>query len=210
MDAGRIVFASNRSGSGFFEMFWKPADGSGDAEPLSQGENRYTGFGLWSPNSKVLSLTEDNPLKGRDILLLDVDTGTTTPLVATSFNEGWPAFSPDGRFVAYVSDESGRNEIYVRSYPGPGARWTISTDGGMEPLWAPNGRELFYRNGDKMFVVEVTTDPDFIAGPPRVLFQGRYDLSPDGDQRYDLSRDGKRFVMVSLGEEPLPREPAWC
>src|ERR1700676_5576985 len=83
------------------------------------------------------------------------------PFLRTPFNEGAARFSPDGRWLAYISDESGRFEVYVQSYPGPGGKWQISTEGGTEPVWTRNGRELFYRSGDKMMAVDVATQPGF-------------------------------------------------
>jgi hypothetical protein len=96
------------------------------------------------------------------------------PFLRTPFNETAPQFSPDGRWLAYISDESGRDEIYVQPYPGPGGKWEISTEGGTEPVWNPNGQELFYRSGDKMMAVDVTTQLGFAAGKPRMLFEGPY------------------------------------
>ena len=95
------------------------------------------------------------------------------PFLRTPFVESVPRFSPSGRWLAYVSDESGRPEIYVQPYPGPGGKWQISTEGGTEPVWNPNGRELFYRSGDKMMAVDIATQPSFAAGKPRVLLRDR-------------------------------------
>src|ERR1700676_3906504 len=92
----------------------------------------------------------------------------------TRFNETTPRFSPDGRWLSYISDESGRYEVYVQPYPGPGGKWQISTEGGTEPVWNPNGRELFYRSGAKMMVVDIATQPNFVPGKPRMLFEGPY------------------------------------
>jgi hypothetical protein len=100
-------------------------------------------------------------------------------------------FSPDGRLIAYYSNDSGQNEIYVQSYPGPGVKSTVSAGGGTTPRWARSGRELFYRDGDKMMAVDVEIGPAFrVVGKPKVLFQGRYRTG------YDVSPDSKRFLMV--------------
>jgi eukaryotic-like serine/threonine-protein kinase len=122
------------------------------------------------------------------------------PFLQTPFNETVPAFSPDGHWLAYASDESGRYEIYVRPYPGPGGKWQISTEGGEQPVWNPSGRELFYRSGDKMMRVEIGTEPGFAVGKPRILFEGQYATAatfPD----YDVSPDGQRFLMLKPAEQ---------
>lgn len=99
--------------------------------------------------------------------------------------------------MAYTADESGRFEIYVRPFPGPGARVPISSDGGTEAVWGRNGRELFYRNRDKMMAVAVKTEPTFSAEKPHVLFEARYEMGPvSGMVNYDVSRDGQRFLML--------------
>ena len=112
--------------------------------------------------------------------------------------------------MAYPSDESGsgRQEIYVRPYPGPGAKWQISTEGGTEPVWNPNGRELFYRSGNAMMAVAVTSKPAFAASRPRVLFTGNYVLSSVTYPNYDVSRDGRRFLMIqrSAQEQTTPTQ----
>jgi serine/threonine-protein kinase len=122
------------------------------------------------------------------------------PFLQTPFNESAPRFSPDGRWLAYISDESGRYEIYVQPYPGPGGKWQISTEGGTEPAWNPNGRELFYRTGDKMMAVDIATKPGFTVGKPRMLFEGQYEVTPGAFPSYDVSSDGQRFLMLKSSE----------
>ena len=123
----------------------------------------------------------------------------------TPFNETAPQFSPDGRWLAYASDESGRNEIYVQPFPGPGRKWQVSTDGGEEPVWARNG-ELFYRNGNQMMAVETKTQPTFSAGTPQLLFEGsgrssfRRVTAGPFNANYDVAADAQRFVMVKTAE----------
>jgi len=103
--------------------------------------------------------------------------------------------------MAYASDESGRFEIYVRPYPGPGGKWQLSTEGGTEPVWNPSGRELFYRSGNKMMAVDVTTQPPFSAGKPKTLFEGPYVLTPRRFPNYDVSEDGQQFLMLKSNEQ---------
>ncbi|MCH8269243.1 MAG: PD40 domain-containing protein [Acidobacteria bacterium] len=107
------------------------------------------------------------------------------PFLQTQFSEGPAVFSPDGRWLAYVSDESGRFEIYVQPFPGPGGKWQISTGGGTEPVWSPSGQELYYRNSDQMMAVDISTQPTFTVGKPRLLFRGRYERSSVSRAYYD-------------------------
>jgi Tol biopolymer transport system component len=138
-----------------------------------------------------------------DLYTLPLRDGEPQPFLRTSSNQTAPRFSPDGHFIAYASNESGQYEIYVRPYPGPGGKWQISTDGGGEPVWNPKGRELFYRNGNKMMAVDVTTQGTFSAGKPRVLFEGPYVPTPRSFQDYDVSPDGQRFLMLKPNEQAL-------
>jgi len=114
-------------------------------------------------------------------------------------------FSPDGSWIAYVSDNSGRDEVYVLRFPDPGRRTKISTRGGTEPVWARNGRELFYREGDKLMVVDLVNGPDH-PSTPEMLFEDRYRKSEWGARaaNYDVSLDGRRFVMVREKDPVLP------
>ena len=111
------------------------------------------------------------------------------------------ALSPNGRWFAYVSTESGRDEVYVRAFPDAGSPWTISADGGAGPVWARNGRELFYRSGDRMMAVTVTSDATFSASKPRMLFTAR--KPPHTFRFYDVTPDGE-FLMIEPGESDTP------
>ena len=156
--------------------------------------------GSLSPDGQELVFTEGDasarsiwilPLKDRKPQLFDRSQG----------GENAPRFSPDGRWIAYASTESGRDEIYIRPYPGPGGKWQISAEGGTEPVWNPKGRELFYRNRNKMMAVEVTTQPAFSAGRPRLLFEGAYVPTPLTLPDYDVSPDGQRFLILKAPEQ---------
>lgn len=139
----------------------------------------------------------------RDIWVLRTSDRKAEPFLATMFNEGAGSFSPDGRWLAYVSNEAGRPEIYVQPYPGPGGKWQISTDGGTEPLWNRNGRELFYRSGNKVMAVPIATQPAFAPSKPTLLFEKEYAASqfPATGIAYDVSQDGQRFLMVKEGDQ---------
>jgi len=205
-DGKRIAFQSNKEEKA--NLFWQLTDGSGGLERLTTSESIQTPNSS-SPDGQLLAFIEIDPTTGFDILVLrmgDPSTGSgqvrnAQPFLRTQFNESAPRFSPDGRWLAYISDESSRYEIYVQPYPGPGSKWQISTEGGTEPVWNPNGRELFYRSGDKMIAVEITTQPGFSAGKPKVLFEGPYVPTPSTFPNYDVSPDGQRFLMFKPSEQ---------
>jgi serine/threonine-protein kinase len=163
---------------------------------------KVLGFTFWDQNVLIQSY------RGTEIRLASLDDREERPLLETAFNEHSPMFSPDGRWFAYGSDETGREEVYLRPYPGVGGKRSISTDGGTEPLWAPNGRELFYRDGDKMMAVSIETDPELRVGSPEVLFEERFAIThrADAPRNYDVSRDGQRFLMVQTVDEPTPTQ----
>src|SRR5467141_1450529 len=197
-DGKGIAYLSNKDGAG--NIYWQRADGSGGLERLTSSE--YTQVPMsWSPDGQLLAFMENNPTTGYDIWVLRLSHHKAQPFLRTPFNESVPRFSPDGRWLTYVSNESGRYEIYVQPYPGPGGKWLISTEGGTEPAWNSNGRELFYRSGDKMMAVDIATQPSFTAGKPRVLFEGRYNPAPGTNPNYDVSRDGQRFLMLKPSEQ---------
>jgi eukaryotic-like serine/threonine-protein kinase len=191
-DGKRIAFTSSRGGT--LNLYWQMADGSGGLERLTTSDHVQAPLS-WSPNGQLLSFIELNA--GPPIRVLRLSDRKAQPFLQTTSNAGVPQFSPDGRWMAYVSDESGRSEIYVQPYPGPGGKWQISTDGGSEPVWNRNGRELFYRSGDKMMAVDITTEPSFSAGKPKMLFEGHY-VSGTGASfpEFDVSPDGERFLML--------------
>ena len=196
-DGKRIAFQSNKEGP--VNIFLQLADGSGGLERLTTSEYLQAPHS-WSPDGQLLAFIEGSPTTGVDIWVLRLSDRKTQPFLRTPFTEGGPRFSPDGRWLAYVSDESGRYEIYVQPYPGPGGKWQISTEGGTEPVWNHNGRELFYRIGDKMMAVDIATQPGFAAGKPRMLFEGPYLPTAATIQNYDVSPDGQRFLMLKPSE----------
>jgi Tol biopolymer transport system component len=208
-DGKRIAFTSNKEGP--LNPFWQLADGSGGLERLTISESTQVPMS-WSPDGQLLAFIELNPSTGFDIWTLRLSGASAgsgqvrkaQPFLRTPFNESAPRFSPDGRWLVYISNESGRNEVYVQPYPGPGGKWQISTEGGTEPVWNPNGRELFYRSGDKMMSVDIATQPAFAAGKPRMLFEGQYVPTPLTGPYYDVSPDGQRFLML----KPAEREQA--
>ncbi len=212
-DGKRILFQSNKDGPP--NVYWQQADGSGGLERLTNSEFVHFPMSM-SPDGQFLAYGEINPTTGYDLWVLRLKDGQAQPFLRTPFTESVPQFSPDGHWLAYISNESGRYEVYVQPYPGPGGKWQISTDGGTEPVWNPNGRELFYRDGSKMMSVEISTQTGFTTGKPHMLFEGPYLPSPATTPNYDVSRDGQRFLMLkssATGEEAATQINVvfnWC
>ncbi len=192
-DGRRLAFASAKQGS--YGIYWRPVDGSAPDEQLLIDEWPDYPFSA-SPDGRIVYVAV-NPKTLQDIRVTNVDRkGTSTPFLETQFREGGPAFSPDGKAIVYVSDESGRFEIYVRPYPGPGEKLPISTGGGNEPVWRRDGRQLFYRAGDAVMVVDIQTSPMLSAGKPKKLFEKSYERSNALWANYDVAPDGQHLLMV--------------
>jgi serine/threonine-protein kinase len=201
-DSQRLVYSSNRAEP--WDLFWKPADGSATEELLLAKEFIQHPYSF-TPDGQTLAFAHVNPATAFDLWILPLeDKNRARPFLQTPASETNPTFSPDGRWLAYASDESGRYEVYVSPFPGLGGKWQISTAGGNEPLWARNG-ELFYWEGNRFMAVETVTQPTFSARAPRLLFEGRYSRAPEYERNYDDSADGQRFLMI----EPSQQEAAW-
>jgi len=204
-DGQRIVFSSSRDGGSGADsdLFWKAADGSGSVEHLAEG-NGQTFPTSFLPDETGILVFGASVGEGEndDIAIFRMDgEEQTIPLLDTTFTERTPMLSPDGRWLAYSSNESGTDEVYVRPFPEIDAgRWQVSAGGGTQPLWARNGEELFYRNGDAMVVVTVQADSSFSVGNPEILFEGTYAMG-DGEPSYDVSLDGERFLMIKQMED---------
>jgi len=199
-DGKRIVYRATRTGSR--NLFERIADASGDEERLTTSDGLQTP-GSFSRDGKSFVFADSDPVTGSDIWTLGADR-KAEPLLKTRASEYNPHLSPDGRWLAYVSDESGRAEIYVRPFPKLDGKWKISADGAGEPVWSRDGRELFYRSGGKMMAVSVETSSTFAVAVPKMLFEGRYQFSGTGVSAYDVSPDGRRFLMVQPAEAARP------
>jgi serine/threonine-protein kinase len=197
-DGKRIAYNSSKEGP--TNIFWQLADGSGGLERLTNSP--YPNIpGSWSPDGQLLTFSVVGSATGYDLWVLRLSDRKALPFLQTPFNESAPRFSPDAHYLSYISNESGRYEVYVQPYPGPGGKWQISTEGGTEPLWNRNGRELFYRSGDKIMAVDIATQSGFAAGKPHMLFEGRYERSPATVPDYDVSLDGQRLLMLKSSEQ---------
>ncbi len=194
-----LTFASNRSGPQ--SLYRKPARAGGKAEPLSS-----TGDALnptsWSAASEVLAFYVVGPDADRDIWTLRPG-GEPTAFLTSPLNERSAMISPDGRWLAYVAGAAGLDAIYVAPYPDPGATPAVRIGDGGEPVWARDGRELFYRHDGRMMVASVSADAALTVGGRRALFEDAFELDPGGNTaNYDVTTDGRRFLMVQNATPP--------
>jgi serine/threonine-protein kinase len=181
------------------------ADGAGEPQRLLESRNPIVTSSL-SPDSRLLTYFEIDPKTAQDIWMLPLDwsnpehpkPGKPEPFLRTPFPEWEQQFSPDGRWIAYLSSESGLIELYVRPFPGPGAKWQISSGGAAHPAWSPGGRELFYESpppDNRIMAVDYTTNGDsFTAGKPRPWSDAKIQVL-GGMLDTDVAPDGKRFVV---------------
>jgi serine/threonine-protein kinase len=207
-DGARIVFSSSREGA--FNLFVKEARGAADAERLTESANLQMP-GSWSPDGRLLAYSEFHPDSRWDIWLLAVgESPEPRAFLVTPFDEFRPEISPDGRLVAYISneagrwDERGRWEIFVRPLDEPETRIQVSTEGGIDPLWAKDGQRLFYRQGDRLMGAEIAVRPTLAVGETVAVAAGlRAADSGEGVPLYDLGPDG-RFIVVGPGDPTRP------
>jgi hypothetical protein len=199
-DGQQVAYAS--APAGVIGIFLQNADGSGVSRSLFVGERPLTAAAFTPDGSQVLTIPLGTDGSWDIGTLSNLESPEAEPLLATPFNEGWPALSPDGRWLAYMSDESGQNEVFVRPYPGPGAKVLVSQNGGREPVWSRDGRELFYvgfqQQGSQLVAVGVETDPEFRVRSRTALFDASEYEPSDPHANFDVLPDG-RFVMVHQG-----------
>ena len=208
-DGKRLAYASQRGGTP--TIYWKTADGNGTPEKIltPQHPQRPSSF---SPDGKFLAYTEVHPQSGLDIwtVRLDDSSRQPEPFLRTPFDEDQPLFSPDGHWLAYRSNESGRMEVYVAQFPVAAVKRQISIDGGDQPMWAPDGKQLFYLKGNRLMSVDLNGESGMHATKPRVLFERA--VSPSAadsglwGHTYAVFPDGKRFLFVDNGVQPEVRE----
>jgi dipeptidyl aminopeptidase/acylaminoacyl peptidase len=181
-------------------IYWKAANGTGTDELLVAGSGMAIVPRSWSKDGKTLIFMEMSEGTNVDISAISMGGDhAKEQLLHDKHMEVDPRISPDGRWMAYSCDESGRYEVYVRPFPDvDGGKSQVSTDGGVWPLWSPGGRELFYRNENKYMEVPVKTEPTFSFETPKVLFQGTYAIKPSLSMvsNWDINPDGKRFLMI--------------
>jgi len=200
-DGTRIVFSSDREGPG--NLYLKSASGAGNEELLFKSNERKWP-GDWSRDGRFIICTSRSPTTKDDLWVMPM-TGDQKPFLylQSSNDEDHPRFSPDGHFVAYTSDEHGRWEVYVQTFPASGGKWVVSANGGAQPRWRRDGKELFFIAPDrKLMAVDVKLEGSlFEAGVPKVLFQTNVPSYPNPRNVYDVSADGQRFILVTPPEE---------
>ena len=201
-----LVFRSTREGAG--NLYWKRSDGSGQVQRLTESRTLQNPTS-WHPTGKFLAFFELDPERNLDIRILALEgddrlgwkPGQVTTFLDSPFGELYPAFSPDGRWLAYQSNESGQEEIYIRPFPGSGGKWQISSGGGSIPIWSENGKELFYKSpAQQIMVVTYSAEGEsFGASQPRLWSEGRTASRPF-TRDYDLHPDGERFAILMAGD----------
>jgi Tol biopolymer transport system component len=194
-DGSRVAWASDRSGR--FRIYFRLATGVGHEDSLTAVPNADEGPWDWSRDGRWILTAAQGPVNKWDIWTRRSD-GDPTPVafLQTSFSERNPRLSPDGRWLAYQSSESGRPEIYVQPFPGPGGKWQVSTDGGTQPQWRGDGKELFYLGaGRRLTAVPVTAGETFESGSPTALFRVRLVDPTLSGPSWAVTSDGQRFLL---------------
>jgi serine/threonine-protein kinase len=194
---------------GRFQLWQVSADGSRPPQHVPAAGGSQSA-GSYAPDGRAIAYTAMTPGSPPRVSIVPLDGDRTPrPLDDGKYAQGSPKFSPDGRWLAYCSAESGKPQIYVRAMPGPGAKVQVSADGGTDPVWRRSGGELFYRNGDAMMAVPVSTGDTFTNGRPLELWKGHYShgmsssCGPPGptSSNYDVTADGRRFLMIKDADQ---------
>jgi serine/threonine protein kinase len=200
-DGKRIGYRSGPMGK--FQLYQMPADRSGRAEKVETGTTSAS-TESYDPTGRAIAYTDTTYGRPVKVMVTSVDgSQQPQPLDDTKFAQGSPKFSPDGRWLAYCTNESGRPQVYVKGFPS-GAKIQISNEGGNDPVWRRDGRELFYRNGDRMMAVSVSAGDTFDNGRPQELWRGPYSHGMSSScgapgfssSNYDVTPDGERFLMI--------------
>jgi serine/threonine-protein kinase len=197
-DGRRVMYTSSRAPSN--ALWWQPADGSADAAMLLHTTNPIR-EGVFTPDGHAVVYRVDTPDNNRDIYLLPLrGDQKPVPLLTTINDDKEPRASPDSKWLAYVSNETGREEVYVRALSGTGGRVPVSVGGGGEPLWSRDGKRLFYRSGARLLAATIATEPSLAVTARESLFEGPF-ATDIYHPNYDVAPDGKSFVMIRPVEE---------
>ena len=211
-DGRRIVFASDRAKTGISNLYWVNADGTGDVTRLTDSSDSHL-FPAWHPDGKFLAFNAIRPGTGNDLMILPMERdgargwtpGKPTAFLGTPASEAYPMFSPDGRWIAYQSNEaagSRNNDVYVRPFPGPGGKWRVSTEGGLFPHWSATAHELLFTTtqGNVMFAPYAVVGDSFRAEKPQVWSPTSI-LNRVTNSPYDLHPDGKRLATAAAQDQ---------
>jgi serine/threonine-protein kinase len=203
-DPAAILFSMGRGGTPVFDLFSVPADGS-RAPELVYESPYYKYATSSSAAARLVAFIEIRPDTKTDVWLLHFGgKPAARPFLQTPFSESSPALSPDGAWLAYESDESGRPEVYVRPASGAGGKWQISNGGGDRPRWSRDGSKIVYRSGRRMMAARVSANPSFAVGESRALFEGDFEVGGPVTPNYDIAPDGSRLLMIEPSEEQSP------
>jgi Tol biopolymer transport system component len=197
---GRTVAFSGKTDRGL-KLFRKSADGTGPEELIGAESMNYRPDS-WSADANNIAFHTFDPATGYDVWTVSIPDGKHVRIAGTPSNEATPMFSPDGRWIAYNSDESGRDEVYVQPFPGPGGKFQVTTEGGIQPVWTKGGSELVFRRGNQYWAVAISTTPAFSTGKAELLFEYPFLASIPG-RGYDVSADGSKFVF-RLADDAQP------
>jgi Tol biopolymer transport system component len=203
-DGTRLAFESGRHA--VHEIYERPADGTGSDRLVTRGEHhRY--LSDWSKDGRYLAYTEFHPDTGADVWITDASgSPSPRPIARTAASEKEAAFSPDGRWIAYASDESGQFEVYLHSLVDPRSRVRVSSGGGEEPAWSADGRELFYRHERQLLATPVRSSSGLEVGKASVLFEGSYHDNIAPTRSYDVTPDGRFLMVTEPAGDDLPQE----
>jgi hypothetical protein len=196
---------------GQFRLWQVPADRSAAARQIPH-DGPWASVEAFSPDGQSVVYTSGRNLLSKIAVVSLAGDAKPQPLDNSKFAQGSAKFSPDGKWLAYCSNESGQPQVYVQAFPGPGAKVQVSTEGGTDPVWRRSGGELFYRQGDRMMAVAVTTSGTFVAQRPRELWRGPYSQGMSSScgtpgltsSNYDVTPDGQRFLMIQDDDSASP------
>ena len=199
-DGEHIVFGYSRGGVG--NLHWLSYRDNEPMERLSTSEYLQQP-GSWSPDGRYLAYVQWRHSEGTGIWLLDMDSRKAEPFLDTEHQYDYPDISPNGRWLAYASDETGRDEVWVTSFPGHEQRMLVSNEGGIAPVWSPDGREIYYLSGNRLMVVEAVAGSELSLGIPRTLIEVPRNIT--GPLRgYDITPDGTQFIFpIDVESEPI-------
>jgi Tol biopolymer transport system component len=193
-DGKRVLFRTDRAN--LSSIWWQPVDGSGAATPLVMSKSAPTYEAVITPDGAAVVYQTDTSSSDLEYRRLAGDT-TRKPVVATRAYEEALRLSPDGRWIAYSTDESGAYEVVVQPFPGPGPRTQVSTNGGVEPVWSRDGRRLFYRTGRRVVAASLTTVPQLAVASRAELFDDVFLPATSPHANYDVSPDGSHLLFLA-------------